>query len=98
MSNVKQIHIEADVPFNFLEEMPDEDAAFFSRLFITPSMGIQIRFQSNGYVPNSNNGGQTAMYRCEIVGQGALSFTALQRLAQLLKDVDIYDVVDIEDF
>jgi|TARA_R110002167_G_scaffold186317_1_gene387355 hypothetical protein len=84
MSNTKEIHIAGTVPYHFLNEMSDPDAARIARM-TGPSMGLSIRYSNNSrYVPNTEVGGtgigQTAVYEFEISGIEALPYKYLDAL------------------
>lgn len=87
MSNVKEISIVADVPFNYLAHDSDlsaEDAALIAATLLGPSMGLSYTYTFAGLVPN-DHGGKTTMYRIEIEGTEALSWPFLERLAMAFK-------------
>lgn len=85
MANVHEFRIEGTVPFNYLSEMPDEDAAFFARFVFSPTTGLVMHVdrRSEFYVPNEH-GGRTATYRFRLVGEEAVSGPARERLVDAL--------------
>ena len=106
MANIKEVDIEALVPFHWTSrhdhpDLTDEDLAFMAGLFMNPSIGITIHYEEEGYVPNSN-GGQTCMYRMWIHGREALAWSALDRIMAVLAKIKGCEVIearakDIED-
>jgi hypothetical protein len=90
MSNCKDVHIVADVPFNWLNwgpggvGLPDADIAAVASALMSPSGGLFHSYADLGFTPN-DHGGQTAMYRLTIEGTEALPFPFLKRLALILK-------------
>lgn len=98
MSNVKSVHISADVPFNYLTELNLTDVATIAIAVMTPSGGLQHSYARLPSVPNEH-GGKTAMYRLIITGEEALSWAYLDNLRKILASVGTivsWDVVDIE--
>lgn len=105
MSNVKQVHIAGSVPFNWLDpefikgKLDDEDAAWLGRLFLTPTIGLRIEYEFAHYQDN-DDGGKTAIYLFDVVGQEAIAYPALEKLTELIEkaggDVEVNDVVDLE--
>jgi hypothetical protein len=94
MSNIKDVLIVADVPFDWLDQMHAgklrvEDAAVLAQVFLSPSLGLDLQYQSIGYVPNSH-GGNTAMYRLTITGQEALQMELLGRIALAIASSSVY--------
>jgi hypothetical protein len=87
MSNIKQVRIIADVPFNYLDRyprtLPDEDIALIASAILAPSIGLTYSYQDLGFTPN-DHGGQTSMYRLTIEGEEALSMAFLKDLAMAL--------------
>lgn len=88
MANIKEVHIQATVPFNLFDSdvMPAEDAAFVARLLLAPSMGLQYRWEFRALVQNEN-GGQTSMYTLAIEGREALRFESIKRLVGVFRKV-----------
>jgi hypothetical protein len=90
MSNIKQVRIVADVPFDYLnwhaagEGLPEAEVAAIASALLSPSTGLTYEYVTVGYRPN-DHGGQTAMYRLLIGGEEALSWSFLNRLATSLK-------------
>ncbi|SRR5260221_12744268 len=94
MSNIKDIRIIADVPFNAFqyrvwhlegEGLPPEEIAAVASALLSPSVGLHYTYQDIGAVPNER-GGQTSMYQLTIAGQEALAWPYLKRLAMALKN------------
>lgn len=103
MSNVKDIQITGHVPFNWLaydSPLTDNDAGFIASWFLSPAVGLEIRFTPSGYRPNSN-GGQTAMYGFDVTGQEAIAYPAIDRFCRLVEaaggDITRKQVIDLED-
>lgn len=86
MSNVKEVEIIAEVPWDWASRLPGIEAAQFAGLFLNPVIGVHLNQSSIGYVPNSH-GGQTHMYRITISGHEALNFRFLDRLTTALASV-----------
>jgi hypothetical protein len=86
VSNIKEIEIVADVPWNWASDLPDSEAAVFAGLFFNPVIGVDLEQQDIGYVDN-DWGGQTSMVRVQITGMEALAWPILDRLASALASV-----------
>ena len=67
MSNVKRVHIEAKVPFDWMHQLDDHDAALCGRMALNPAYGLRF---NTGYV--SNDLGETCMYLLRISGEEAI--------------------------
>jgi hypothetical protein len=88
MSNIKEIRIVADVPFNWLsqldgEGLPDSEIAAIGSLLLTPSCGLTYDYQGRGSIPNSKRG-RTTMYRLTIEGEEALPVPFLTRICRAI--------------
>lgn len=99
MANAVNVYIKGELPFNFLdmpstEESPYLDGklsldehSFLARTFMTPSMGLELKFGADHYVPN-DKGGSTATYEFVISGIEAISWVALSRLVYVIEKAD----------
>ena len=67
MSNTKSVRIVAEMPFNWLSELDECNAAGVGRLLLGPAMGLLHTYRRLEDRPNQF-GGKTAMYRLEIMG------------------------------
>lgn len=88
MSNVKDVFIEANVPWNWWEGLKGEDVARFGSIVLNPVNGIEIDYDlsSPWVVPNPDgSNGQTTMYRMVIAGQEAYAWVFLESLAKALE-------------
>lgn len=90
MSNVKDVSLLIEVPFNLFDDngpLTGEDMSFFCRMFLSPSTGL--RWDPNGitrYVDN-DTGGQTAIDQVVVSGREAISYKAIDHLVELVKRV-----------
>lgn len=100
MSNVKQVHLVAQVPFNYLD---DAGVGLRDELLVLmqPSIGLRHRYTYIEDRPSVEHRGVTAWYQLEITGEEALRFSYFNALHANLKSVgaiiEVWDVVDIED-
>lgn len=89
MANVKRVEIEAEVPFHWTQALGSEelisndDLAFMAMLFLSPSIGLELSYEDLGDRPN-DGGGRTSMYLLRISGEEAISWPALDRLADVV--------------
>lgn len=81
MSNVKQVEIQGEVPFDWTHRLTPEDFKLIGSLVLNPSIGLRLFFSTDpiANAPNSH-GGQTAIYGFSIQGSEALSSIYLERL------------------
>ena len=111
MSNTKAVRIVADVPFCWLNDLPDRDGAAIARLFLNPVSGLKLEFQDNrhnktpyrsiyqqpvGYEPNEH-GGKTAMYRMVISGTEAFHIESLVNRLREVGTVHEAHYIDLDD-
>lgn len=99
MANVKAIRISALVPYNYLDDLDDKEAAWLARWFLSPSVGLAVRYSPSSYTEPHGKGGWTTFYRMEILGREAISYRATDKLELLLqrigKDVQV-KIIDME--
>lgn len=89
MSNVKDVKIMADVPFTWIQDLDEKDAAFVAGILLSPSSGLRHHYCTQGYAPN-DKGGLTAVYAIEIVGHEAYSWPTLRRLAEIIHSASLH--------
>lgn len=75
MSNVKDIIIRGEVPFNVAN---NDDAAKWLGILNGPSIGIRITYGNRRFVLNGV--GKTAMYRFSIEGQEAVRYEWIKKI------------------
>lgn len=108
MANIKQVDIEARVPFNWLSEYDSpskdtfkEDAAFIATMLAGPTLGLAYDYEPDGYIPHGDRGGMTAMYKLFIWGQEGLRFETIELLVTTIErmggTVTKATAADIED-
>jgi hypothetical protein len=102
MSNTKEVHITAEVPYHWLgygESTPsltDEERAFIALMFVTPGTGLQLRYGGEHGVPN-DRGGITATFRLIIEGVEAVRHATLVYLVDILRKVGTVDQAEVMD-
>lgn len=85
MSNIHEVDIQASVPFDWMNHLPDHEAACFTSSFLSPSGGLNIDYEDEGFVPNHDGSkGMTSMYRIFIYGQEGVSTGYLERIASAI--------------
>lgn len=86
MSNIHEVYIKADAPWDWASKLPDSEAACFASIALNPVMGVQIEQRSLGFVPN-DHGGKTSMYEVVMSGEEGFSTGFLDRIASALATV-----------
>lgn len=99
MSNVKDVFIQARVPWNWNELLTDAELRLLSPLAFNPVYGLRVSHRDlNEEVPN-DHGGRTAMYELHIHGIEAISWPALDLIEETFKrigTVQVSEAVDLE--
>jgi len=99
MANISCIHIRAKVPFNYLLELSDKDAAFLARILLSPAVGLQYRRRGTVEWRPNQFGGRTAIELIEISGKEALNLWVLDKLKEIFErsgDLELFSADDIE--
>lgn len=86
MSNIKDVEIEAVVPFDWATSLDASDQAMFIA-FLNPSFGLQIEFPALHDFKPLPNGGNVARYSMRITGQEAVSFGYLDAMVEIIKNI-----------
>lgn len=86
MSNVKEVTIQARLPFYWLQRdgVSTEDAAFFAAWLMSPSTGLSIEYRDDGYDDN-DHGGRTSMVVATITGTEAIAWPGLHRMVDIFR-------------
>jgi hypothetical protein len=83
MSNVKQVEIIGEMPFNVYEH----DAALrHLGQFNCPAFGLRIGYGAVPHMVPNERGGQTAFYSFNISGREAVAYDALDGIVMDLRD------------
>jgi hypothetical protein len=102
MSNIKEITFQLEVPYNWMERLPDEDAARWGRLLLSPTINLYHTYESSRYVPSGHANGKLSMYWLEVNGQEALSYSYIDALKSSLDHlggfctIDVWEIDDIQ--
>jgi len=96
MSNVKQVHLTARIPYNIAEYAKMQP---FLAQFAGPIFGLQIDYTPGGSQPNEN-GGKTAFYFAEVFGAEAVSWKWIDAFKEAVTlsggEVVSDDTIDLE--
>jgi len=88
MANVKEISIDAVLPFDYLSSLSDKEAATVAGWLLAPAVGLTYKWEDLGLDPEVNeHGGHTTLYRLRIRGHEAVRFEAFDYLIKVLKAV-----------
>ncbi len=99
MSNVKQVSVCTEIPFNWMDDMETEHRAFMASAFLSPTVGLNIHFRETGEMRPNEHGGKTAMVTATIDGSEAVSDKWLERLRAILRqygEIKSFTYFDIE--
>jgi hypothetical protein len=83
MSNVKELNIVIDLPYDWPQHLEGEDADLVAVWFLSPPINISIDYTRIESIPNKH-GGRTAMYRATIHGTEAIRVTAIAAIIDAL--------------
>ena len=101
MSNIKSFDIAAEVPFNYLDNLTDEDCRLWASLFMAPAIGLELNYGVSGhFLVHADGDSRTAIYPLTITGSEAVSWPMVDRIKHILEvhasRVHTFEVVDIE--
>lgn len=96
MANIKSVIIQGELPFDCAQ---DSQMANLLGQMNSPCLGIRITWGEARMQPNEN-GGQTAMYRFDILGEEAVSLSWVRGLVNTIKScqgsITNLHLIDIE--
>lgn len=93
MSNVKDVYIEAEVPWNWITELDANQASLFHQIGLNPVFGLRAHFTELGYRDNEY-GGKTSMYKMVIEGIEAVSYGFIDAMIEALNSLPEGKVLD----
>lgn len=83
MSNIKQVSIKGQMPFNIYE---NDEAVKLLGILNSPSIGIKIEYGAHFSMPSKHNTGVTTYYNFTIGGQEAVQWKTLKHWVSILED------------
>lgn len=86
MSNVKEVIVEGEVEFSWLNGKEAEPvAALLARIYVHPNPSLEITMADlNKYIPNKF-GGKTAIWEFQMIGIEAIAIPALEVIVTHIK-------------
>jgi len=101
MANVKEIAIDAVLPFDYLEHLSAAGSATLASWLLAPAVGLSFRWEDVGLSPETNeHGGRTMMYRLRVRGHEAISFPAFDLFVSTLRQggarIERAECIDVE--
>jgi hypothetical protein len=87
VANVKDINIEAEVPWNWADELDANQLPLFARSGLNPAWGLRVHFRELGYVDN-DHGGKTSMYSMTIEGMEAVRSSYVEAMIEAIESIE----------
>lgn len=100
MSNIKEVRIVGEIPFNWVDKLDNTESGFLASLFLSPSIGIKLKFDKEPSLKEDKFGGKITWYWFSIKGKEAIRWESLKELCRILIKCGailcIYEARDIE--